>query len=107
MSSSATLEVPAPSAPSRTAASLPHWSVPILAYHRVGEPRRDHVPTVTPDAFEAQLRWMRRMGFRGLSLDELVNSLAAGTPISRRSVAITFDDGYEETYSVVLPLLQR
>ena len=38
-----TSEVPAPSAPSRTTSPLPQWTVPILAYHRVGDPRREEI----------------------------------------------------------------
>jgi peptidoglycan/xylan/chitin deacetylase (PgdA/CDA1 family) len=105
----------APSTPDTSApddsAGRPSWqpirTFPILAYHRVGEPRRDHVPTVTPEAFEAQLRLMKRMGFRTLDLGELVQRRISGAAIEPRTTVITFDDGYEETHSLVMPLLQR
>ena len=88
---------------------MPSWSYypPILTYHRVGEARRDHVPTVSAQAFERQLTWLARWQYRVLSLAELVDQLEHGGPMPRRSVAITFDDGYEETYSVAWPLLKR
>jgi peptidoglycan/xylan/chitin deacetylase (PgdA/CDA1 family) len=83
------------------------WTVPILSYHRVGEPKGDHVPTVSPESFERQLAFMARHRYRVLSLAELVDHMEHGQPIERRSVAMTFDDGYEETASVAAPLLRR
>ncbi len=83
------------------------WAVPILAYHRVGEPRRDHVPNVTPDAFRRQLRWVNRLGFQIEDFGNLAARIGRGESISRRTVVVTFDDGYEETYSIVAPILRQ
>ena len=82
------------------------WMAPILTYHRVGEPKGDHVPTVTPGTFEWQLRFLQRHRFRVIELGELAEALAQGRPLGRRTTAITFDDGYEETFSVAAPLLR-
>ena len=81
--------------------------LPILGYHRVGAFKKDHVPTVSGEAFERQLACLTRRGYRVLSLDEVADGLDRGQPLPRRSVAITFDDGYEETATVAWPLLKR
>ena len=88
---------------------MTRWSyhLPILGYHRVGVYRADHVPTISPEAFERQLSWLARFRYRVLSFDEVVDLLESGGGLPRRSVAITFDDGYEETYTVAWPLLKR
>ena len=88
---------------------MSRWSyhLPILGYHRVGVYRADHVPTISEEAFERQLAWLARLRVRVLSLDELADGLEGGRPLPRRSVAITFDDGYEETCTVAWPLLKR
>ena len=83
------------------------YHVPILKYHRVGPFKGDHVPTVSAEAFERQLAFLVRHRYRVLSLDELIGFLERGERIPRRSVVITFDDGYEETYTVAWPLLQH
>ena len=85
------------------------WSyyVPILGYHRVGSARPDHVPTLSADAFERQLAILVRFRYRVLSLEELVEHLDRGAGPPRRSVVITFDDGYEEIHTVAWPLLKR
>lgn len=80
---------------------------PILAYHRVGPSRDDHVPTVSAEVFEAHLRWLTRLRCDVLSLDALVERLDRGEGWPKRSVVITFDDGYEETATIAWPLLKR
>ena len=81
--------------------------LPILGYHRVGAFRADHTPTVSGEAFERQLACLARHGYRILGLEEVADCLDRGQPLPRRSVAITFDDGYEETATVAWPLLKR
>ena len=85
------------------------WSyhIPILGYHRVGAFRGDHVPTISPDVFARQLALLARGRYRVVGLDEVAACLDRGRPIPRRSVVITFDDGYEETHSVAWPLLKQ
>ena len=83
------------------------YQLPILGYHRVGAPSRDHVPTVSAGAFERQLRCLARFGYRVLSLEKIADRLDRGEPLPRRSAAITFDDGYEGTATIAWPLLKR
>ena len=88
---------------------MTRWSyhLPILGYHRVGVYRADHVPTISEEAFRRQLSWLARFRYRVLSLDDVADRLEGGRPLPRRSAAITFDDGYEETYTMAWPLLKR
>src|SRR3989338_3484442 len=83
------------------------YHLPILAYHRVGELRSDHVPTVSAETFERQLTFLKHRRYRVLNLDQIAELLDRGQPLPARSAAITFDDGYEETFTVAWPLLKR
>ncbi|MBI2104150.1 MAG: polysaccharide deacetylase family protein [Candidatus Omnitrophica bacterium] len=83
------------------------YHLPILAYHRVGPFRADHVPTVSAEAFERQLELLARFQYRVLPLEDLISCLDRGERLPRRSVVITFDDGYAETHTVAWPLLKR
>ncbi len=83
------------------------YQLPILVYHRVGPFKGDHVPTVSADGFARQLAFLTRSRCRVVGLDEIAGRLERGEPLPRRSVAITFDDGYEETCQVAGPLLKR
>ena len=88
---------------------MSHWSYqfPILGYHRVGEARGDHVPTVSREAFARQLAFLARARYRVVDLAEVVAYLERGQRLPRRHLVITFDDGYEETSSIAWPLLKR
>ena len=83
------------------------YHLPILGYHRVGAIKGDHVPTVSPQAFERQLAFLARHRYRVLALEELVGILDRGDPLPRHGAVITFDDGYEETHTIAWPILKR
>ena len=50
--------------------------IPILMYHQIGEPNPKGTPfrglTVHPSDFTRQMRWMRRLGYRGLSMRDVM-----------------------------------
>ncbi len=76
----------------------------ILMYHSIAA--NDRPFTVVPEAFEKQMRWLKESGFNIVSLDELARYRAAGN-IPQKTLAITFDDGYEDNYTNAFPVLQR
>ncbi|MFF5446869.1 polysaccharide deacetylase family protein [Streptomyces sp. NPDC012888] len=80
----------------------------VLMYHSVAEftdPAEDpYGITVTPQALETQLQWLRARGLRGVSVGELRRARAAGR--ADRLVGLTFDDGYADFLTHALPLLQ-
>ena len=79
--------------------------VPVLMYHHVN-PHAGDLVTVTPEVFEGQMRHLRSRGYHSLSLDALMGYLG-GAPVPRRSVVITFDDGWLDNYLHAFPVLQR
>lgn len=84
-------------------------ALPILMYHRVA-PSSGAVPeryVVTPKALEKQLRYLRNIGFYGVSLDDWLNAMVTGHPLPGRAIALTFDDGYQNFYDYAFPLLKK
>jgi len=78
----------------------------ILLYHRVAVlPGDPYDMTVTPAHFAEQLDVLVR-AVRPVGLPELREMLAEGR-VSRRAVALTFDDGYVDLLYTVKPLLER
>jgi len=63
--------------------------------------------TIRPEAFEAQLRFLARNGYRTLTADEYHAAVTGQRPAPERSVLLTFDDGWSSLWSVGLPLLRR
>jgi peptidoglycan/xylan/chitin deacetylase (PgdA/CDA1 family) len=87
-------------------------NVPILMYHYVSELpadadvyRRDL--TVTPDRFEAQMRYLKEEGYTTVILSDIYEALTEGKPLPPRPIVLTFDDGYKDAYAHVLPVLQE
>ena len=81
-------------------------AVPVLLYHHVN-PHRGDLVTLTPNEFEAQLRYLQKRRFRTLFLDELVPFLKGEAILPDRTVALTFDDGYLDNWVYAFPLLVR
>ena len=78
----------------------------ILSYHRIAEADVDPWDLVVrPDRFAEQLEVIRRLG-RPLSLRDLLRSMRGGR-IPRRSIVVTFDDGYADNLLQAKPLLER
>jgi len=82
--------------------------LPILTYHRVGDPT--HGPpgiTIPVSEFTWQADLLVKTGFTSYNLEAFIKTLH-GTKESRgRTLLITFDDGYEEFYSVAWPILKE
>lgn len=71
----------------------------VLCYHAVSATWPATLST-TQEAFERQLRLLRRMGYVGATFSEAVS----GRP-RRRTVAVTFDDAYRSVDQLARPVL--
>ena len=78
----------------------------VLMYHSVEAYDADpYQVTVRPERFHRQLRWLRRRGLRGVSMSDLLEARRAGH--GRGLVGLTFDDGYRDFVTEVLPALRH
>jgi len=82
--------------------------IPILMYHSIGDMpkgttmRSLHVP---PKRFHFQMRMLQWLGYRGLSMGELLPYLRGEK--NGKVVGITFDDGYRNNLIEALPVLKQ
>src|ERR1700733_7268411 len=79
-------------------------SIPVLMYHHVSQ-SGDSL-TVSPENFESQISWLARNGFFTLTADEFARFLH-GSTMPRKSVLLTFDDGYLDNYVHAHSILLR
>lgn len=86
--------------------------VPILMYHRVADPRPitsagERALNVAPEDFTAQMDWLKGQGYTTITQSQLYVALAGGTPLPKKPVLLTFDDGYIDISKTVLPILRQ
>ena len=77
----------------------------ILMYHSVGN-RQDFFSVVSRETFEKQMAYLAGKKHPVVPLAELVRRLRAHEPLGG-SIALTFDDGYQDNYTTVFPLLKQ
>jgi peptidoglycan/xylan/chitin deacetylase (PgdA/CDA1 family) len=83
--------------------------IPILVYHQIAEapPKGSAFRSlyVAPSAFARQMAFLKLLGYKGLSMGELLPYLNGQKTGS--VVGITFDDGYQNNVDNALPILKK
>jgi peptidoglycan/xylan/chitin deacetylase (PgdA/CDA1 family) len=82
-----------------------HSSFQILQYHRTNDQKDQIFSGVPVKVFEKQMEGLSRY-YNVYPLEELVER-AIRKEIPPRAVAITFDDGYRDTYDNAFPILKQ
>ncbi len=85
-------------------------SISCVMLHSVGIPNplwQWGFLTMPVTLFGAFLRWLRRFGYTGLTLDEYCEAVEKGLLRKERLIAITFDDGYLDNWVYAYPLLRE
>lgn len=75
----------------------------VLYYHRIGA---TDVLTTSTEEFSRQLHYFKNR-YECISLAELCRRLREGQGFRRRSIVITFDDGYRDNFTQAAPLLKE
>lgn len=86
--------------------------VPVIMYHSVSD---DKVAAgskltnlrITRESFLEQMEYLKNNKFTTLTMDELRDFLINNKQIPEKSVVLTFDDGYEDNYTIVYPILKQ
>lgn len=83
--------------------------IPIFMYHQVDTPAprgsRFRALTVDPRDFRRQMTWLKRLGFTGLSMRDLLPYLRGEK--TGKVAGITFDDGFRNVHANAMPVLQE
>lgn len=80
-------------------------AVPVLMYHHVSP--SPGLITVRPSTFEMQMAHLAYNGYTTLTAEQLFDFLQGEKQVPRKSLVITFDDGYLDNYVYAFPILKR
>ncbi len=86
--------------------------LPVLMYHHIqtqdaAKANRETGLTTYTDFFQKQMQYLKDKGYNVAGMNDLVNFFDNGTPITPKSVLITFDDAYEDFNTDAFPILQN
>jgi peptidoglycan/xylan/chitin deacetylase (PgdA/CDA1 family) len=85
--------------------SLRAQAAVILQYHHVSE-TLPAVTSISANAFTKHLSYLKEHNFNVVSLNKLITALQQGQTLPEKTVAITFDDGYNNNYEQAAPILE-
>jgi peptidoglycan/xylan/chitin deacetylase (PgdA/CDA1 family) len=80
--------------------------VPVLCYHRFADTCDASLCTPT-GLFERQMDYLKKNGYRVISMAELLDFLSYRRSIPDKAVVITMDDGYSSAYEIAFPILKK
>jgi peptidoglycan/xylan/chitin deacetylase (PgdA/CDA1 family) len=80
--------------------------VPILVYHNLGPQSKGRL-LLGADSFAEQMRYLKREGYRVVTLAEFVDWLNLKRQLPRKAVVLTFDDGYRSFREFAYPVLKE
>lgn len=88
--------------------NLNQQQVAVLVYHNIvlDENGKDS-DTLTIAEFEEQLKYLKDNGYNTISVEDFYAWKEEGKPIPKKSVVITFDDGYASFKYLAQPILEK
>lgn len=84
--------------------------ISVFMYHQVGKfaPMKTHRASYCDvDRFRAQMKVLRTLGIKVLSMHEMMQALNGQIPMPKRAAVLTFDDGCANFYDNALPILEE
>lgn len=89
----------------------PCVSLPVLMYHHIedlGQAKLEgHAQlSVDPKYFQNDMQFLHDRGYTVVPISSLINFFDHGTPVPKKSIAITFDDAYNDFGTNAAPILK-
>ena len=79
--------------------------IPILCYHSIDV--SGSLISTSPTLFASHMSYLAASHYQVVSMAEAVECCTNGSPLDRRTVVLTFDDGYANNHADALPVLKR
>lgn len=83
------------------------YVVPVIMYHKIDENSATSALSVSPRSFERQMNFLKKHKYNVVPVVDVAHMLRDKRRIPPKTIAITFDDGYENNYTYVYPVLKK
>jgi peptidoglycan/xylan/chitin deacetylase (PgdA/CDA1 family) len=80
--------------------------VPVLVYHNIGKEARGRL-VIAADTFAEQMRYLKSHGYHVVGVAEFVEWLHLKRQLPKKTVVLTFDDGYRSFRDHAYPILKE
>lgn len=89
--------------------AVPKNGIPVLMYHMIGvDPADPHNQAcLTEENFRKQMKFLKDNDFHPITMEQLYEYMVHNKPVPVRPVVLTFDDGYPDTYTIVMPVMKE
>lgn len=82
--------------------------IPVLMYHHFVEPGEETSwTTITNEAFEEQMQYLKANGYNTITDQDLVDFYYGKKRLPKKPIHITIDDGYKSNYQWAYPILKK
>ena len=88
------------------ALSVNSFAAVILQYHHVSDTTPKST-SISPAQFNIHLHYLKDNNFTVVPLSQLMQAIKEQRPLKDKTVAITFDDGYQDNLTFAKPLLDK
>src|ERR1700693_4899678 len=78
----------------------------VLCYHAIPAGLNGGDAANSVSNFTTHLTWLRENGYTAISVDDVLQAKAGRKPLPQRAYLLTVDDGYEDFYVNVFPILK-
>ncbi|HPM42755.1 MAG TPA: polysaccharide deacetylase family protein [Candidatus Omnitrophota bacterium] len=83
------------------------YVVPVLMYHSIDTDDKLTKLSVSPKSFSRQMEFFSRNKYNVVSLSQVAEYIEKKLKVPAKTVAITFDDGFENNYKYAFPVLKK
>ena len=84
---------------------MTQFPIPILTYHSIDD--SGSVISTSPEVFRRQMECLHSLNCKAISLKEFARVINEGAGLPRRTVVLTFDDGFRNFAAEAFPVLRR
>ncbi len=82
--------------------------LPVIMYHHMTENEsKAGNYTVTTAEFEADLKYLKSVGYSAVTPSELTDYVYSGITLPEKPIVLTFDDGFESYKALAVPILEK